>query len=334
MKKKNLGKNSQNSKEKLSKPDSFEHDQKRRHLVKAAGVAWVAPVLTSVSLPAHAQTSSTSSSPAIPLLGCTATFSGNGTLVLPADVTEITFSVAGAQGGSGGDETNGGPGVSLGTGGTGGLGAIVTGTVAVAGGSTLTISVGQMGADGQSSEVSGAVFSGNVSQDQPGDGGAGGAGAANGGEGGSGNNGNRQTGGGGGGGSSAISGGGVTVIAGGGGGGGGANQNQDAGDGGNAGAAGDTGNGGTAGGAAGTVATDPGAVGGSPTAGNGNRAGGGGGGGGGQGGAANQGAPAGSGGGGGGGASEGGTVSGFNSGDGEITITYDAASCIAPATPS
>ena len=317
------------------KTKSMALDEKRRHLVKAAGVAWVAPVLTSVSLPSHAQTSETESSSGagITLLACTASFSSDGTLVLPADATEITFSVAGAQGGSGGDETNGGPGSSLGTGGTGGLGAIVTGTVAVAGGSTLTISVGQMGADGQSSEVSNAVFPGAATL-QLGIGGAGGAGDSVGGQGGSGNNGNRQTGGGGGGGSSAITGGGVTVIAGGGGGGGGANQNQDAGDGGNAGAAGDTGNGGTAGGAAGTVATAPGAVGGSPTAGNGNRAGGGGGGGGGQGGAANQGAPAGSGGGGGGGASEGGTVSGFNSGDGEITITYDAASCIAPATPS
>ena len=68
-------------------------DKKRRLLVKTTGVAWVTPVLTTATLPAHAQTSEASTGSGAPLPPCIFEFVDGATGTL-ADGTEYTITGA------------------------------------------------------------------------------------------------------------------------------------------------------------------------------------------------------------------------------------------------
>ena len=128
-------------------------------------------------------------------------FSGAGTWTVPAGVTSINYTISGAPGGSGGNDSHAGA--------PGQPGATVTGTMSVVPGQTYTVILGQPGGNGASNQGGAA-------------GGAGGSGWGAGGNGSAAGSSGTSGGGGGGGGASAILlGGAVKVVAAGGGGGGG-----------------------------------------------------------------------------------------------------------------
>ncbi|MCD2188787.1 hypothetical protein [Actinomycetospora soli] len=238
---------------------------------------------------------------------------GQQTLAIPANATNVRVTVRGGAGGAGGD----GGGATAGA--AGGNGAVVSGALPTAAGTTLTIRPGVRGADGTDGTAAA---------------GTGGAGSGTGGGGGTGGIGGGAVGGGGGGGAGGASSvvlqgdAAVAVAAGGGGGGGGAGGTNAARVGGAGGAAAANGSAGVGtgtatGGAAGASATQTGAT---AAAATGERAGGGGGGGGGlRGGDAGATAANTGGGGGGGGTNRvptGGTVAATNTAAGSVVVTY------------
>jgi len=209
---------------------------------------WTKPVINSVLMPAHAQTSDSGAGSAggAPIVGvtCSEFFSSNGTFTVPAGATAIEVVTIGASGGAG-SSGNGGS-----VGGSGGLGSQITATITVSGGQTFAVTVGQAGQDATTNPAganSGSLQSGN---------GSGGAGDGSGGTGGTGEGGNTFAGvGGGGGGASSF--GNIIVASGGGGGGGGGAPGA----GGNtAGGNGSSEFGATGGAAGGTLLADPMAV--------------------------------------------------------------------------
>ena len=107
---------------------------------------WTKPVINSVLMPAHAQTSvsaggSAGSAPVVAVT-CSEFFSSNGTFTVPAGATAIEVVAIGASGGAG----SSGNGNSAG--GSGGLGSQITATITpVSGGQTFAVMVGQAGED-------------------------------------------------------------------------------------------------------------------------------------------------------------------------------------------
>lgn len=183
-------------------------DKLRRKLGLAI---WAAPVASIITIPQHATaTETTAGATVTPCSDQTITVSAgdSDTITIPDNVSSITFSVIGASGGKGSDDTR--PASSSnGRGADGGVGWAITGTMSVVAGQQISLISSAQGQEGTKAPGNIGNNPAAVNAYQP-LGGIGGVGFTNGGNGGEAQNGTRPdfrniaSGGGGGGGSSAL----------------------------------------------------------------------------------------------------------------------------------